>query len=90
MTTAELVANCQQVTAMERDMADARRVITLAEVDLIFAARACEVTTPDELTEDAIAYMDVSLQARGRRRFSRLPLRMNSTPSTVRASTRSL
>ena len=39
MTTAELVASCQQVTAMERDMADARRVITLAEVDLIFAAR---------------------------------------------------
>jgi len=39
MNTAELVANCQQVTAMERDMADARRVITLAEVDLIFAAR---------------------------------------------------
>ena len=34
--------------------------------NLIFAARACEVTTPDELTEDAIAYMDVSLQARGR------------------------
>ena len=34
--------------------------------NLIFAARACEVTTPDELTEDAIAYMDVSLQPRGR------------------------
>ena len=33
--------------------------------NLIFAARACEVTTPDELTEDAIAYMDVSLQPRG-------------------------
>ena len=39
MTTAELVANCQQVTAMERDMADVRRTLTLAEVDLIFAAR---------------------------------------------------
>ena len=34
--------------------------------NLIFAARACEVTTQDELTEDAIAYMDVSLQPRGR------------------------
>ncbi|WP_428154834.1 DUF2155 domain-containing protein [Brevundimonas sp.] len=34
--------------------------------NLIFAARACEVTTPDELTEDAIAYIDVSLQPRGR------------------------
>ena len=33
--------------------------------NLIFAARACEVTTPDELTEDAIAYIDVSLQPRG-------------------------
>ncbi|PZT95137.1 MAG: DUF2155 domain-containing protein [Brevundimonas sp.] len=33
--------------------------------NLVFAARACEVTTPDELTEDAIAYMDVSLQPRG-------------------------
>ena len=39
MTTAELVASCQQVTAMERDIADARRTLTLAEVDLIFAAR---------------------------------------------------
>ena len=39
MSTAEIVARCQQVTTMERDMADARRVITLAEVDLIFAAR---------------------------------------------------
>lgn len=33
--------------------------------NLVFAARACEVTTPDELTEDSIAYMDVSLQPRG-------------------------
>lgn len=38
MRTAEIVARCQQVTAMERDMADARRTLTLAEVDLIFAA----------------------------------------------------
>ena len=33
--------------------------------NLIFAARACEVTTPDELTEDAIAYMEVGVQPRG-------------------------
>lgn len=39
MSTAEIVALCQQVTTMERDMADARRTLTLAEVDLIFAAR---------------------------------------------------
>ena len=39
MSTAEIVARCQQVAAMERDMADARRILTLAEVDLIFAAR---------------------------------------------------
>lgn len=39
MTTAEIIANCQRITAMERDMADARRAITLAEVDLIFAAK---------------------------------------------------
>ena len=31
---------------------------------LIFSVRACEVSTPDELTEDAIAYVDVSLQSR--------------------------
>ena len=39
MSTAEIVARCQQVATMERDMADARRTLTLAEVDLIFAAR---------------------------------------------------
>ena len=33
--------------------------------NLIFSVRACEVSTPDELTEDAIAYVDVSLQPRG-------------------------
>ena len=38
MTSTEVIANCQQVTTMERDMADARRTLTLAEVDLIFAA----------------------------------------------------
>ena len=38
MSTAEIAARCQQVTTMERDMADARRTLTLAEVDLIFAA----------------------------------------------------
>lgn len=31
--------------------------------NLIFAVRACEVSTPDELTEDAIAYVDVTLQS---------------------------
>ena len=39
MSTAEIFARWQQITAMERDMADARRTLTLAEVDLIFAAR---------------------------------------------------
>lgn len=33
--------------------------------NLIFNVRACEVTTPDELTEDSIAYVDVSMQPRG-------------------------
>ena len=32
--------------------------------NLIFSVRACEVSTPDELTEDAIAYVDVSTQPR--------------------------
>lgn len=32
--------------------------------NLIFSARACEVTAPNELVNDAIAYMDVSLQAK--------------------------
>lgn len=32
---------------------------------LIFKARACEVSAPDELTEDAIAYLEVGVQARG-------------------------
>ena len=31
--------------------------------NLIFAVRACEVSTPDELTEDSIAYVDVTLQS---------------------------
>ena len=39
MSTAEIVARSGQIAAMERDMADARRTLTLAEVDLIFAAR---------------------------------------------------
>ena len=39
MSTAEIVARSGQIAAMERDMADARRILTLAEVDLIFAAR---------------------------------------------------
>ena len=39
MSTAEIIARSSQVDAMERDMADARRTLTLAEVDLIFAAR---------------------------------------------------
>ena len=33
--------------------------------NLIFTARACEVSTSDELTDDAIAYLEVSLQPRG-------------------------
>lgn len=33
--------------------------------NLIFTARACEVSTPDELTEDAIAYLQVAVQSRG-------------------------
>ena len=32
---------------------------------LIFQARACEVSASDELTEDAIAYMEVGVQPRG-------------------------
>ena len=39
MSTAEIIARSSQVAAMERDMADVRRTLTLAEVDLIFAAR---------------------------------------------------
>ena len=38
MSTAEIVARSSQVAAMERDIADARRALTLAEVDLLFAA----------------------------------------------------
>ena len=34
-----ILERAREVAQMERDMADARRVITLAEVDLIFAAR---------------------------------------------------
>lgn len=33
--------------------------------NLVFAVRACEVSTPDELTEDSIAYVDISQQSRG-------------------------
>lgn len=32
---------------------------------LIFKVRACETSAPDELTDDAIAYVEVSLQPRG-------------------------
>lgn len=32
---------------------------------LIFTARACEVSAPDEQTSDAVAYLDVSIQPRG-------------------------
>jgi len=32
---------------------------------LIFKVRACEASAPDELTDDAIAYVEVSLQPRG-------------------------
>lgn len=32
---------------------------------LIFTARACEVSAPDELVKDSIAYLEVSLQPRG-------------------------
>lgn len=32
---------------------------------LIFSARACEVSAPDEQTEDAIAYLEVGVQPRG-------------------------
>ena len=39
MSTAEIVSRSGQIAAMERDMADVRRTPTLAEVDLIFAAR---------------------------------------------------
>ena len=32
---------------------------------LIFTARACEVSAPDEQVSDAVAYLEVSLQPRG-------------------------
>jgi hypothetical protein len=32
---------------------------------LIFKVRACDMSAPDELTDDAIAYVEVSLQPRG-------------------------
>lgn len=32
---------------------------------LIFTARACEISAPDEQVEDAIAYLDVAIQPRG-------------------------
>ncbi|WP_339928652.1 DUF2155 domain-containing protein [uncultured Brevundimonas sp.] len=32
---------------------------------LIFKVRACEMSAPDEVTDDAIAYVEVSLQPRG-------------------------
>lgn len=32
---------------------------------LIFTARACEVSAPDELLSDSVAYLEVSLQPRG-------------------------
>lgn len=32
---------------------------------LIFSVRACEVSAPDELTEDAIAYLEIGVQPRG-------------------------
>ena len=38
MSTAEIVSRSGQIAAMERDMADIRRTLTLAKVDL-FAAR---------------------------------------------------
>lgn len=33
--------------------------------NLIFSVRACEVSTPSELVEDSIAYVDISLEPRG-------------------------
>lgn len=38
MSTADIVARSGQIAAMERDMTDARREISMAEADLIFAA----------------------------------------------------
>jgi len=32
---------------------------------LIFTARACEVSAPDELVEDSVAYLEVNIQPRG-------------------------
>jgi hypothetical protein len=32
---------------------------------LIFTARACEISAPDELVEDSIAYLEVNIQPRG-------------------------
>jgi len=33
--------------------------------NLIFSVRSCEVSAPNELVEDAVAYVDISLQPRG-------------------------
>lgn len=39
MSTAEIIARSSQVAAMERDLEETRRTLTLAEVDLFFAIR---------------------------------------------------
>ena len=39
MSTSEIAARCQQVAAIERDIEEIRRTLTLAEVDLLFAVR---------------------------------------------------
>ena len=39
--------------------------IGASQTPLIFTARACEVSAPDEQVSDAVAYLEVSLQPRG-------------------------
>ena len=57
MSTAEIIARSSQVAAMERDMADVRRTLTLAEVDLIFAVRGFP-----ERTEEAKARLKAAAE----------------------------
>ena len=57
MNTAELVANCQQVAAIERDIEETRRTLTLAEVDLFFAVRGFP-----ERTEEAKARLKAAAE----------------------------
>ena len=57
MSTAEIAARCQQVAAIERDIEETRRTLTLAEVDLFFAVRGFP-----ERTEEAKARLKAAAE----------------------------